>query len=227
MAGQLVEFPSNGGTATGYLSLPPSGNGPAVAVIQEWWGLVDHIKDVADRFAFMGFVALAPDLYHGQATQEPDEAGKLMMALNIDQAARDLRGAIAYLLGRPETTSQTAAVIGFCMGGQLALYTAAVAADQVSVVADFYGVHPAVQVDYSRIRAAVCGSFAEHDTWVPPHAVAELEARLKANGVVTDFKVYPGCDHGFFNDTRPSVYNAAAARDAWERTLEFFRAHLK
>jgi len=226
MAGQIVEFRSNGGTASGYFALPPSGSGPAVVVIQEWWGLVDHIKDVADRFAFMGFVALAPDMYHGQKTEEPDEAGKLMMALNIDQAAKDLAGAVSYLLARPETTSRTAAAIGFCMGGQLALYAAAVAPGQVSVVADFYGVHPSVKIDYSTLKAAVCGTFAENDTWAPPQVAADLEAQIKAGGAATDFKVYKGAEHGFFNDTRPSVYHAAYTKDAWERTLDFFRAHL-
>ena len=226
MAGQLVEFGSNGGTAHGYLALPPSGSGPAVVVIQEWWGLVDHIKDVADRFAFMGFVALAPDLYHGQQTVEPDEAGKLMMALNIDQAAKDLSGAVGYVLGRPETTSRTAAAIGFCMGGQLALYAAAVAPEQISVVADFYGVHPNVTIDYTRLKAAVCGAFAENDSWAPPQVAAELEARIKAAGAATDFKVYPGAEHSFFNDSRPGAYHAAFAKDAWARTLDFFRAHL-
>src|SRR6266545_2583517 len=104
MAGQMVEFSSNGGTSRGYLANAASGRGPGVIVIQEWWGLVDHIKDVADRFAREGFTALAPDLYHGETTTAPDEAGRLMMALNIDQAAKDLRGAVDYLLAQPSTS---------------------------------------------------------------------------------------------------------------------------
>src|SRR5579884_2596163 len=129
MAGRMVEFPSNGGTTPGYLASPPAGRGPGVIVIQEWWGLVDHIKDVAERFAREGFVALAPDLYHGEKTKEPDEAGKLMMALNIDQAAKDMRGAAAYLKGLPQVTSQQVGIVGFCMGGALALYAASVSPD--------------------------------------------------------------------------------------------------
>jgi carboxymethylenebutenolidase len=227
MAGQMVEFPSNGGTAQGYLAKPASGRGPGVLVIQEWWGLVDHIKDVAERFAAEGFVALAPDLYHGQATSEPDEAGKLMMALNIDQAAKDLRGAARYLLAEGSVTSRQVGVVGFCMGGQLALYAATVAPDEIGAVADFYGIHPNVQPDFSRLKAPVLGAFAERDSFVPVQAVRELEAKLRAQGVETDFKIYEGTDHAFFNDTRPDVYNESAARDAWGRTINWFRKHLQ
>src|SRR5713226_2945143 len=119
MAGQMVEFTSNGGKASGYLAIPQKGTGPGVIVIQEWWGLVDHIKDVCDRFAKEGYVALAPDLYHGKTTKSPDEAGKLMMSLVIDQAARDLAGGIAYLKSQPDVTGRTVGTIGFCMGGAL------------------------------------------------------------------------------------------------------------
>lgn len=226
MTGNMVEFQSNGGTAHGYLSRPASGSGPGVLVIQEWWGLVDHIKAVADRFAGEGFVALAPDLYHGQSAQEPDDAGKLMMALNIDQAAKDLRGAVQYLLAAGGASGGKAGVIGFCMGGQLALYAATVSPDQVGAVADFYGIHPSVQPDFSKLTAPVLGAFAEKDEYAPPAAVQALEGQLKARGVQTDFKVYPGVDHAFFNEERPEVYDAAAATDAWQRTLSFFRAQL-
>src|SRR5436309_16073050 len=116
MAGEMVEFQSNGGTTRGYLSIPEKGSGPGVVVIQEWWGLVDHIKDVCDRFANEGFVALAPDLYHGQVAQSPDEAGKMMMALRIDEAEKDLKGAIHYLLAHQATTSKKVGTVGFCMG---------------------------------------------------------------------------------------------------------------
>src|SRR2546425_9045638 len=137
MSGHNVEFPANGGRASGYLSAPDSGRGPGVLVIQEWWGLNAHIRSIADRLAAEGFVALAPDLYHGRVTREPDEAGKLMMALNIEQAARDLRGAAAYLLGavsRPEghggAGGPQAGGVGFCMGGPVALYARTVAPDR-------------------------------------------------------------------------------------------------
>lgn len=227
MAGTMVEFPSNGGTAGGYLAIPAAGSGPGVVVIQEWWGLVDHIKEVADRFAAEGFVALAPDLYHGAATEEPDEAGKLMMALQVDQVAKDLRGATAYLLQQPQTSSQAVGVVGFCMGGQLALYAATVSPDQVGAVADFYGIHPSVTPDLSKLTAPVLGAFAEKDEYAPPAAAHALDDQIRAHGVATDFKVYPGTDHAFFNDGRPEVYDADAAQDAWQRTLAWFRQHVR
>ena len=120
--GTMVEFAANGGTGSGYLTKPESGEGPGVVVIQEWWGLVGHIKTVADRFASAGYVALAPDMYHGEATQSPDDAGKLMMALNIDGAEKDLRGAVDYVASA--STGEKIGLIGFCMGGQLALFAA-------------------------------------------------------------------------------------------------------
>lgn len=227
MAGSMVEFASNGGTARGYLAVPESGSGPGVVVIQEWWGLVDHIQDVADRFADEGFVALAPDLYHGEAATEPDDAGKLMMALQVDQAAKDLRGAVSHLLQQPQTSSATVGVVGFCMGGQLALYAATVSPDQVGAVADFYGIHPNVKPDLSKLKAPVLGIFAENDDYAPPAAVRALEGQIKDQGVETDFTVYEGEDHGFFNDTRPEVHSQSAAKDAWERTLAWFRRHVK
>jgi carboxymethylenebutenolidase len=227
MAGQMVEFSSNGGRTPGYLAKPASGSGPGVIVIQEWWGLVDHIKEVADRFAGEGFVALAPDLYHGQATSEPDEAGKLMMALNIDQAAKDLRGAVQDLLREGGASGSKVGVIGFCMGGQLALYAATVSPDQVGAVADFYGIHPNVKPDLGKLQAAVLGAFAENDAMASPEAARALEAQIKQRGVPTDFKVYPGTNHAFFNDTRKDVYAPDAAKDAWDRTIRWFRTHVK
>lgn len=226
MSGKTIEFPSNGGSSQAYLATPESGKGPGVVVIQEWWGLVEHITDVADRFAREGFVALAPDLYHGEKAGEPDTAGKLMMALNIDQTAKDLRGAVEFLVKQDAMTGEKAGVIGFCMGGQLALYAATVDPEHVGAVADFYGIHPNVQPDFSRLNAPILGSFAENDDFTPPAAARSLEERLRAQGIETDFKIYPGTHHGFFNDTIPSQYDEAAAKDAWDRTLRFFRAHL-
>ena len=146
MAGQLVEFASNGSQAQGYLARPASGRGPGVIVIQEWWGLVDHIKGVADRFAAEGFFALAPDLYHGETTTNPDDAGRLMMAINIDRAVRDLAGCIEYLVGLEGVSPGKVGTVGFCMGGQLALAVAC-KSTKVGACADFYGVHPAVTLD--------------------------------------------------------------------------------
>jgi carboxymethylenebutenolidase len=229
MAGQMVRFASNGGTDDGYLATPSSGSGPGVVVIQEWWGLVPHIQEVCDRFAGEGFVALAPDLYHGQQTREPDEAGKLLMALNLDQAARDMRGGAVYLKGLPQVTSQQVGVVGFCMGGVLALYAGSVS-PEIGPVVDFYGGFLNAPIDYSRIRGPVMGNFAQQDDSMPPEAVRQLEADFRARGVQTDFKIYPGAQHAFFNDHRrdepDTPYDSQVAQDAWQRTVAFFRQHL-
>jgi carboxymethylenebutenolidase len=224
MSGQMVEFASNGSTARGYLAKPVSGSGPGVIVLQEWWGLVDHIKQVADRFADAGFVALAPDLYQGTSVSKPDDAGRLMMALDIDRAVRDARGAITYVLANGALPGKVA-TIGFCMGGQLALATACADA-RVGACADFYGVHPQAKLDFAKLQAPVLGIFAENDGFVTPAVARKLASDLQAAGKRTDFHIYPGVDHAFFNDTRPEVYNAPAASDAWKRTVAFFQSNL-
>ncbi|MCA1594580.1 MAG: dienelactone hydrolase family protein [Acidobacteria bacterium] len=225
MASQMIEFDSNGGKAQGYLSIPVSGSGPGVIVLQEWWGLVPHIRDVADRFAGEGFVALAPDIYHGQQAKSPDEAGKLMMALNIERTEKDLRGAVEYLLKHEAVAGESVGTVGFCMGGVLSLYAAS-KNEQVGACVVFYGIHPKVEPDLARLRAPVLGLYAERDSSVPPSAVRKLEATLKGLGKRVEMHIYPGTDHAFFNDTRPEVYNAEAAADAWRRTNDFFRKHL-
>ncbi len=226
--GQMIEFPSNGSTAGGYLATPESGQGPGVVVIQEWWGLVDHITDVCDRFAAAGFVALAPDLYHGQKVPpgEPDEAGKVMMAMRMDQAARDMSGAVDELLGRSE--GDRVGVIGFCMGGGLALVLATQRPDAVAAVVPCYGIipWPDAQPDYSAMSAAVLGHYAEKDTYFTPEAARELEAVLRGLGKSVEIVVHPGTDHAFFNDTRPEVYDADASAALWERTVAFLTEHL-
>lgn len=224
--GEMVRFPSNGGNTDGYLSIPASGSGPGVIVIQEWWGLVDHIKDVCDRFAAEGFVALAPDLFHGKTTRSPDEAGKLMMALRIDEAEKDLSGAVDYLLAHDATTGEKAGVVGFCMGGALSLYTAT-KNSKIGASVVFYGGHPNVKPDLPNLHAPVLGVYAAKDGFVTPDSVHELDSKLKSLGKQFEFKIYPDTDHAFFNDTRPEVYNAAASADAWQRTLEFLRQNLR
>ena len=224
--GEMVQFPFDGGDTHGYLSTPKQGSGPGVIVIQEWWGLVDHIKDVCDRFANEGFVALAPDLYHGKATKSPDEAGKLMMALNIDQAEKDLRAAADYLLTLDSMTSKKIGVVGFCMGGALSLYTAS-KNKNIGACVIFYGIHPKVKPDLQNLNAPVLGLFGEKDDSVPPAAVHELERQIKSAGKQIEVKIYDDADHAFFNDTRPQVYDEDAAADAWQRTITFFREHIR
>jgi carboxymethylenebutenolidase len=222
--GERVEFASNGQKASGYIARPAS-PGPGVVVIQEWWGLVPHIERVADRFAEAGFVALAPDLYHGLQAQSPDQAGKLMMALQIDRAARDLAGAIACVKSQPETRGAQVGIVGFCMGGALSLYAACRNRD-VGACVVFYGGHPNVTPDLAALQAPVLGIYAGKDTFVTPAVVAALDRDLTALGKRHTFHVYPDRAHAFFNDSRPEVYDAAAAADAWAKTVAFFRAEL-
>jgi carboxymethylenebutenolidase len=226
--GEMIEFPSNGSEAGGYLALPDAGSGPGVIVIQEWWGLVDHIKDVCDRFAAAGFVALAPDLYHGQQVPpgEPDEAGKAMMAMQLDQAGRDLSGAVDEVLRR--SSSDHIGVIGFCMGGGLALVLATQRPDAVAAVVPCYGVipWPDAQPDYSAMTAKVLGHYAEKDGFFPPEAANALGEQLRGLGKSVEIIVYPDTDHAFFNDTRPEVYDAAASQLLWDSSIAFFREHL-
>jgi carboxymethylenebutenolidase len=194
-------------------------------VIQEWWGLVPHIKSVADRFAQEGFVALAPDLYHGKSTKSPDEAGKLMMSMRIDEAEKDLRGAVQFLLKHRQTTSKQVGTVGFCMGGALSLFAASKNAE-VGACVVFYGGHPNVKPDLAALNAPVLGLYAEKDGFVTPESVRALEKSMKDLGKRIEVHIYPGADHAFFNDERPQVYNEPAARDAWNRTVKFFRAEL-
>ena len=222
--GQMVEFQSNGSRAQGYLARA-EGGGPGVIVIQEWWGLVDHIKALADRFASAGFTALAPDLYRGETTTSPDDAGRLMMALDIGGAVRDLQGAVDCLLADSASRGEHVGVVGFCMGGQLALAVACGNA-KVGAAVDFYGVHPNVTLDFSKLEAPVLGLFAERDSFVTPEVARKLESDIRSAGKQIEMRIYPGADHAFFNDSREDAYDATAANDAWERTTGFFRAHL-
>ena len=224
MAGTMVQFPSNGGTTAAYLATPASGKGPGVIVIQEWWGLVGHIKKVCDRFAAEGFSALAPDMYHGKTADEPDGAGKLFMALNIAQAEKDLRGAAKFLVG--QSSAAKLGAVGFCMGGQLALF-AATLNPSVGACVNFYGIHPNVKPDYGKLSGPVLGLFAEKDGFVTPQTAKDVDAAIKKAGKASEIHIYPGVDHGFFNDDRPDVYNQTAAADAWRRTLAHFRTSLK
>ena len=226
--GEIVEFPSNGGTGTGYLAAPAAGAGLGLIVIQEWWGLVPHIKDVCDRFAAEGFTALAPDLYRGVQTTEPDEAGKLLMTLNLEQAAKDMGGAVDYLLGSDRVRGDGIGVTGFCMGGGLTMMLAVQRPDAVRAAVPFYGIIPweSAQPDWSKLEAPMQGHFAELDGFFSPDKAKELEATLKGLGKEVEFFLYEGADHAFFNDTRPEVYDEQAASTAWIRTLEFLRSKL-
>ena len=226
--GERVTFKTNGVTTAGYLARSAK-RGPGIIVIQEWWGLVPQIEHVADRLASEGFVALAPDLYHGQTTKSPDEAGKLMMSLRVDEAERDLAAAIDYLVSLPGVkvvTGPKVGTIGFCMGGALSLY-AACKNPEVGACVVFYGGHPNIKPDVRSLGAPVLGIFAGQDTFVSPQVVAALDRQLTELGKPHTFHTYPDANHAFFNEERPEVYDPAAAKDAWAKTLAFFRRELR
>src|SRR5215216_5198050 len=175
--GEIVEFPSNGGTGRGYLARSVEGAGPGIVVIQEWWGLVPHIEQVCDRFAAEGFVALAPDLYHGEKATSPDQAGKLMMSMRMDEAAKDLAGAIDYVQQQPGVTGSKVGTVGFCMGGALSLFAAS-QNPEVGACVVFYGGHPNVQPDLPNLQAPVLGIFAGKDSFVNQSVVNTLDQAL-------------------------------------------------
>ncbi|MBI1350993.1 MAG: dienelactone hydrolase family protein [Actinomycetales bacterium] len=218
----------DGQDVPGVIAIPESGTGPGVIVIQEWWGLVPHIVDLVQRFAAAGYVALAVDHYRGVETTEPDEAQKLMMGLNIDQVAADLAAAATDLLSRPEVAGSKIGVVGFCMGGGLALLAPTVS-DDIDCAVAFYPAMPWPHYapDWSRYtgKAAVVNK-AESDEASNGPAIAEYTAAIaEAGGDVAVFD-YPGSVHAFFNDARPEVFQPENSEAAWQVTLEFLNARL-
>ncbi len=219
-----IEYPGEGETLTGYLAHPGEGTHPAVVVIQEWWGLNEHIKDVTRRFAREGFVALAPDLYHGAVASEPDEARKLVMELDMAAAVEEIRQAIAFLQAQPSVGSQKVGVVGFCMGGGLALQTA-LAEKGLGAAVAFYG-RPLAEGQATQVKAPILGLYGAQDSGIPASQVQAMEAALDSAGVPNEFHIYEGAGHAFFNDTS-SNYVPDAATDAWSRTLAWFHTNLE
>jgi len=224
---QNTTFASNGGQAHGYLALPASGSGPGVIVIQEWWGLTDHIVDIADRLAAEGFVALAPDLFGGKTTHDSDEAGKLMSELPVDKAAQDLAGAVDFLLDHEAVTSSKVGAVGFCMGGGFVLLLAAQQGDRVGAAVPFYGVGAAVPSQYAGLTAAVQGHYGERDDFYPVDDARALEGRIRADsGADVEFFYYPA-GHAFHNEENLlGTYDQDSAELAWQRTVGFLKSRL-
>lgn len=222
--GHMVEFKANGRNGTGHLATPPGGKGKGLIVVQEYWGLVDHIKDLAERFAKAGYVALSPDLYHGKTTKSPDEAGKMLMALNIAEAGKDMKGSAEFLLASGAVTSKRVGIVGFCMGGQLAMYAGMEYPELIAAVVDFYGIHPAVKIDAKRFRIPALGHFGKQDKSVSEESVQTLATAIGETGGSFEYHYYDA-GHAFFNDTRP-VYSERDAKTSWNRTLDFLKQHV-
>lgn len=225
-----VEFKSNGHTASGYLATPASGHGPGVLVIQEWWGLDWGIKAMADKLAESGFVALAPDLYHGElaAHDEMDKAGHLMQSLPAERAGKDMSGAVDFLATHPAVTSQGIGVVGFCMGGMLSFIIAANRPDKVKAVVPFYGFPQGdAQPDYSKITAAISGHMAEHDSFFGPDAARALEATLRGMGKNATLQIHPGTGHAFMAPHNAlGTHNPEVAAAIWPDVVQFLRTSL-
>ncbi len=220
----VLAYDGDGEPVPAYAARPVQpGEYPGVIVIQEWWGLDEHIKDVARRFAREGFVVLAPELYRGQATTEPDEARKLAMDLDRDSAAVDLQTSASYLLDQQDVKGPRVAAVGFCMGGGLALLVGC-KSPAIGAVVDFYG-RPLDRDTLKELSCAVLGLYGEADQGIPPSEVEALKTNLAELSKTAEFHVYPEAPHAFFNDTRPS-YRPGPSADAWGRTLTFLRQNL-
>ena|SRR5690348_9495232 len=226
MTGRMIEFDANGATALGYLAMPDIGGGPGVLVLHAWWGLTEPFRQACDRLAEAGYVAVAPDLYHGKTTASVEEAEVFSSALNQEEerVRGDITGALRFLREHG-ATSPAVGLIGFSMGGAYALDTSVEASEQVAAVVLFYATYTGL--DFAAARAAYLGHFAENDPFEPPESVAELGRELQAAGKQTTFYTYQGTTHWFFEPNRPDAYDAAAASLAWERTLAFLNATLR
>lgn len=218
--GGMISFDCPGdGSANGYMAEAP-GARSGLIVLQEWWGLNDQIRGVADRFAAAGFSALAPDLYHGRVTAEPDEASHLMDGLDwVGATEVEVRGALRFLKAK----HRKAAVMGFCMGGALTVIAGVKLAECDAAVC-FYGIPPAGQADPAGMRVPFQGHFADRDDWCTPAAADALETALGSGRAAQEIHRYDA-QHGFFNET-VAAYDEAAAALSWDRTLTFLRTRL-
>ncbi len=226
-----VEFASNGNTASGYLAVPSGGSGPGVIVVQEWWGLDSGIKEMADRLAEAGFVALAPDLYHGDlaAHDEMDKASTLMNELPIDRAGRDMGGAVDFLADHDATTGDGIGVVGFCMGGMLTFVLASLRPDKVTAAVPFYGFPPIENgpADFSKIEAVIRGHMAENDDFFPPAQAQALEAHLQGLGKDATLTVHPGTGHAFMaSHDAMGTRDADLAAEIWPQVTGFLHEQL-
>ena len=228
---ETVSFKSNGSTASGYLVKPASGSGPGVLVIQEWWGLDSGIKEMAERLGKAGFVALAPDLYHGQLAghDEMDKAAHLMQSMPADRAARDMSGAIDFLADHPSVTSKSIGVVGFCMGGLLSFIIAAHRPDKVAAVVPFYGFPTgASEPDWSKLTAKISGHMAENDNHFAPDAARALEAKLRGMGKSVTLTIHPGTGHAFMGPHNAlGTLDEKLAAQIWPEVVSFLKDNVR
>lgn len=211
------------GGDSGYLAIPPSGNGPGILVLHAWWGLTSVFTGVCDRLAEAGFVALAPDLYAGKTTATIEEAEQLTRAVESDTATATLTAAIDYLRQHQAVRGDGIGVLGFSMGGFWAMKLSALRPKDVAAAVIFYSTGEAA---FEEARAAYLGHYAEDDPFEPSEYVDQLRAEIEAAGRAVTFHTYPGTGHWFFEENRPDAFNAEATQLAWERTLPFLRQHL-
>ena len=225
----MVQYPGDGVTVRAYLvAQQGTAKRPAIIVVQEWWGLNDHVKDIARRYAQEGYIVIAPDLYSrlgNKVTTNSDEAGKLMSALKQEDGLKDLQATIAYLKTVPEVDAARIGVTGFCMGGSYALMLPCVSPD-IKAAVPFYGQVPSPDAPLQQLASPVLYIYGEEDGWITKADVQRLANALKKYNKPGEIKTYPGATHAFFNDTRKDVYKPAEAKDAWARALAFFRQHL-
>jgi carboxymethylenebutenolidase len=221
-----IEFPTSTGTASGYLATPAGGSGPATIVLQEWWGVEEHIRSVCDRLASEGFFALAPDLFEGETTTQPNEAEQKMMALSMEKVEPQMCGAADFLSSQEGFAGSGVGSLGFCLGGGLSVWAAATCA-KVTAAVSYYYVMPHGKPDFSKIEGPVLGHFGTADEFIPMDTAKELEQEMSGAGVEVTFNYYEGAGHAFFNDVdRLGTYDAELAKLSWERTVSFLREAL-
>jgi carboxymethylenebutenolidase len=225
--GRIVSYPSGSESVSGYLAAPAGGQRkPAIVVIQEWWGLNDFVKAKADGFAGRGYVALAPDLYRGKVTDDPDVAHQLMRGLPEDRAMRDLQAAVAYLRSRPDVDTKRMAVIGWCMGGGYSLKLA-LAEPGLAGAVIYYGSLVTDEAKIAGLQVPLLGNFGGKDQGISPESVREFERKAKPLSKPVDFKIYPEAGHGFASSKDPKVYRTEDAKDADARAEAFLARVLK
>jgi carboxymethylenebutenolidase len=227
---ETVEFASNGTTASGYLVRPPGGTGPGIVVVQEWWGLDSGIKTQAERLGAAGFVALVPDLYHGELAEhtEMDKAAQLMTQLPPDRAARDMSGAVDFLADHEAVTGDGLGVIGFCMGGMLAWLLACNRPDRIKAVVTFYGYPQGeMEPDWSQLDAPVRGHMAENDDFFGPEGANALESKLQGMGKDVELTVHPGTGHAFMGPHNAlGTFNEQLSEQIWPGAITFLHEQL-